>query len=91
MRARGRTRIPYQGSGGRRLEWGEELEPPIAEPVGKIEGAEPEEEKLFLSKEGEKPLLPRDRKELSEVSLLNGAAPPPRQFIWGVKASERVL
>jgi hypothetical protein len=46
------------------LEWGEKLGFPIEELAGKIEGAELEEEKLLLPREGEKLLFPRDRREL---------------------------
>ncbi|MDR1266873.1 MAG: hypothetical protein LBJ70_00590, partial [Holosporales bacterium] len=70
--------FPTKGCGEEEeLGLAEKLELPIEELVGKIEGAEPEEEKLFLSKEEEKLLLPRDRRECEEISLLNGAAPPP--------------
>jgi hypothetical protein len=43
------------------LEQEDESELPTEEPARKIEGAELGEEKL-LSKEGENPLLPRDRR-----------------------------
>jgi hypothetical protein len=61
----------------------EKLELPTEEPAGKIESAEPEEKELFLSREEEKPFLPRDRRELLEFSLLNGAAPPPPGNLFG--------
>jgi hypothetical protein len=41
----------------------EGLELPTEEPAGKIESAEPEEEKLLLPKEEENPLLPGDTNE----------------------------
>jgi hypothetical protein len=59
----------------------EKLELPTEEPAGKIE--EPEEKEGFLSKEGEKPLLPGDRKVLLDTYLLNGAAPPPPAIYLG--------
>jgi hypothetical protein len=65
------------------LKWGKKLELSTEELVGKIEGTEPEEEKLLLSKEAEKLLLPGDRRECEEVSLINGAAPPPPAIYLG--------
>jgi hypothetical protein len=58
------------------LELEEAREPLAALEEGEL-AEEPEEEKLLLPKEEAKPFLPGDRSRLLEVSLLNGAAPPP--------------
>jgi hypothetical protein len=63
-------------------EWVEKLGLSTEESAGKVE-----EEEGFLSKEEEKPLLPIDKKELLEVSLLNGSAPPPPAIYLGSKGN----